>query len=232
MRWAVRTGARIAHVRTSWTTVGDGEFFCPDCGGDRNYLRRTGRRRLTFLGVPVLGRGRTGPVVECGSCEGRFGPEVLDHPTTHRFGALLRDAVHTVVVAVLAAGGTASRTTMETAAATVRAAGFEDCGEDQLYMLMRALSEDPGSAACPDDPAEAETAALTLAIELHESIDPLAPHLAPVGRETILLQGARVALADGPYTAAERDALELVGTALTLDADEVTRLLEEARMPS
>lgn len=229
---AVRGRLRPARVRTSWTTVGDGEFFCPDCGGDRNFRRRNGRRRLTVLGVPVLSRGSTGPVVECGTCEARFGTEALDHPTTTRFSALLRDAVHTVVIAVLAAGGTASRTTMEVAAATVRTAGFEDCTEDQLYTLMRALSDDPGSAVCPDDPAEAETAALTLAIELHESIDPLAPHLAAVGRETILLQGARVALADGPYTAAERDALELVGTALTLEAGEVARLLEEARMPS
>ena len=70
-----------------------------------------------------------------------------------------------------------------------------------------------------------------LAIELHEALDPLAPHLAPAGRESILLQAARIALADGPYTPAEHDTLTTVGAALTIHTDEVTRLLAAARTP-
>lgn len=217
--------ARLLGTRTAWTTVGDGEFFCPGCGGDRNYQRLTGRRRFTLLGVPVLPRGDTGPVVECASCRRHFGTDVLDHPTTTRFSAMLRDAVHTVALAVLAAGGTCSRTSLEVAAATVRAAGFDDCTEDQLETLVEALAEDTGRVY--DRPCGAG-----LAIELHEALDPLAPHLAPAGRESILLQAARIALADGPYTPAERDALSTVGTALTICADDVTRLLAAARTPS
>ncbi|MYR00134.1 TerB family tellurite resistance protein, partial [Streptomyces sp. SID6139] len=72
----------------------------------------------------------------------------------------------------------------------------------------------------------------SLTIELHEALDPLAPHLAPAGREALLLQGAHIALADGPYTPAERDALTTVGAALTLPAEDVTRLLAAARTPS
>ncbi|MFD1272566.1 hypothetical protein ACFQ51_14105 [Streptomyces kaempferi] len=87
--------------------MGDGEFFCPGCGGDRNYQRLTGRRRFTLLGVPVLPRGETGPVVECAACRRHYGADVLDHPTTTRFSAMLRDAVHTVALAVLAAAAPA-----------------------------------------------------------------------------------------------------------------------------
>jgi hypothetical protein len=205
--------------------VGDGEFFCPHCGGDRNYQRLTGRRRLTLLGVPVLPRGVTGPVVECAACRRHFGTDVLDHPTTTRLSAMLRDAVHTVSLAVLAAGGTCSRTALDAAAGAVRAAGFADCTREQLAALVEALAADTGRVygqACGPG----------LAIELHESLDPLAPHLAPAGRESILLQGARIALADGPYTPAERDVLATVGAALTICADDVTRLLEAARTPS
>ncbi|MCX4860361.1 TerB family tellurite resistance protein [Streptomyces canus] len=224
-----RTGAarpaRLLGTRTAWTTVGDGEFFCPGCGGDRNFQRLTGRRRLVLLGVPVLPRGDTGPVVECAACRRHFGTDVLDHPTTTRFSAMLRDAVHTVALAVLAAGGTCSRTSLETAAATVRAAGFDDCTEDQLEALVEALAADTGRVY--DRPCGAG-----LAIELHEALDPLAPHLAPAGRESILLQAARIALADGPYIPAERDVLTTVGTALTICADDVTRLLVAARTPS
>ncbi|BAC73314.1 hypothetical protein AQJ43_33530 [Streptomyces avermitilis] len=215
----------ILGTRTSWTPVGDGEFFCPGCGGDRNYQRLTGRRRFTLVGVPVLPRGETGPVVECAACRHHYGNDVLDHPTTVRFSAMLREAVHTVALAVLAAGGTCARASLETAASAVRSAGFEDCTEDQLSALVEALAADTGRVfGGPCDPG--------LAIELHEALDPLAPHLAATGREAILLQGARIALADGPYTPAERDALATVGAALTICSDDVTRLLAAARTPS
>jgi fermentation-respiration switch protein FrsA (DUF1100 family) len=217
--------ARILGTRTAWTPVGDGEFFCPGCGGDRNYQRLTGRRRFTLLGVPVLPRGTTGPVVECAACRHHFGTDVLDHPTTSRFSAMLRDAVHTVALAVLAAGGTCARASLEAAAGTVRAAGFEDVTEDRLSALVDALAADTGRVF--EQPGGA-----SLAIELHEALDPLAPHLAPGGRESLLLQGARIALADGPYTNAEREVLGTVGAALTICAADVTRLLAAARMPS
>nr|WP_202424663.1 TerB family tellurite resistance protein [Streptomyces sp. HUCO-GS316] len=212
-------------TRIAWTPVGDGEFFCPGCGGDRNYQRLTGHRRFTLLGVPVLPRGETGPVVECAACRRHFGTDVLDHPTTTRFSAMLRDAVHTVALAVLATGGSCARTSLEAAAAAVRIAGFDDCSEEQLENLVEALAADTGRVY--DRPCGAG-----LAIELHEALDPLAPHLAPAGREAILLQGARIALADGPYTPAERDVLATVGAALTICSDDVTRLLAAARTPS
>ena len=216
---------RILGTRTAWTPVGDGEFFCPGCGGDRNYTRLTGHRRFTVLGVPVLPRGESAPAVECAACRRHYGTDVLDHPTTTRFSAMLRDAVHTVALAVLAAGGASSRTALETAAGAVRAAGFEDCTEDQLCALVEALEADTGRV-------HGEPCVPGLAIELHEALDPLAPHLAAVGRESILLQGARIALADGPYTPAEREVLATVGAALTIRAVEVTRLLAAARTPS
>jgi tellurite resistance protein len=215
---------RILGTRTAWTAVGDGEFFCPDCGGDRNYQRLTGRRRFTVLGLPVLSRGDCGPAVECAACLRHYGTDVLDHPTTTRFAAMLRDAVHTVALAVLAASGTCSRTALRTAAGAVRAAGY-DCAEEQLDALVQALAADTGRFY-------GEPCGPGLAIELHEALDPLAPHLAAPGRESILLQGARIALADGPYTPAERDVLATVGAALTLPAEDVTRLLAAARTPS
>ncbi|MFG2512930.1 TerB family tellurite resistance protein [Streptomyces sp. NPDC048584] len=217
--------SRLLGTRTAWTAVGDGEFFCPGCGGDRNYQRLTGRRRFTLLGVPVLPRGESAPTVECASCRRHFGTDVLDHPTTTRFSAMLRDAVHTVALAVLAAGGICSRASLETAAVGVRAAGFDDCTEEQLAALVEALEADTGRFT-------GEPCTAGLAIELHEALDPLAPHLAAPGRESILLQGARIALADGPYTPAERDALATVGAALTICSNDVTRLLAAARTPS
>jgi len=217
----------IVGVRTAWTTVGDGEFFCPGCGGDRNYRRRTGRRWFAVLGIPVVPRGTTGPVIACAACHDHFGAEVLDHPTTLRFSAMLRDAVHTVVLAVLAADGTCERAALDTAVGVVRSAGFEQYTEQQLTTLIDALAADTGRL-----PEQSGAGLTGLAIELHEALDPLTPHLAPAGRESILVQGARIALADGPYTPAEREVLGTVGSALTMSADDVSRLLAAVRTMS
>ncbi|KNB52996.1 TerB family tellurite resistance protein [Streptomyces caatingaensis] len=228
----------VLGVRTVWRTVGDGEFFCPGCGGDRNYHRRTGRRRLVVLGVPLLPRGPVGPVVECTACGERYGTDVLDHPTTTRFSAMLRDAVHTIALAVLAAGGTESATVRRAAVGAVRAAGFADCSEEQLVTLIEALAADtgrlPGRYPAPAVAGRDgfDPCGTALAIELHEALEPLAPHLAPAGRESILLQGARIALADGPYRPAEREVLATVGRALMICPEDTDRLLTAARTPS
>ncbi|MFF8553136.1 TerB family tellurite resistance protein [Streptomyces sp. NPDC015501] len=221
----------LCGVRTVWDAVGDGVFFCAGCGGDRNYRRLAGRRRLTVLGVPLARRGAAEPVVECTACLARCTPEALDHPTTARFSTMLREAVHTVTLAVLAAGGTTSRTVLAAAVATVRDAGLDDCTQEQLYTVVEVLAADTGYGSGADPAAEA--CGPTLAIELHEVLAPLAPHLAVPGRESLLLQGARIALADGPYRAAERQVLTTVGTALRLPAEDVARLLAAAaRTPS
>ncbi|WP_031082718.1 TerB family tellurite resistance protein [Streptomyces sp. NRRL WC-3549] len=220
---------RVCGIRTVWDTVGDGEFFCPGCGGDRNYRHLTGRHRFTVLGLPVFPRGSAGPVVECAACRGHFPTDTLDHPTTTRFSAMLREAVHTVTLAVLAAGGTTSRTVLETAAATVRDAGLDDCTQERLFTIVEVLAAEAGQGGT--DPA-AEACGAALAIELHEVLKPLAPHLAVPGRETVLLQGARIALADGPYSQAEREVLTTVGSALQLCPADTAKLLEAARTPS
>ncbi|MFF7363196.1 TerB family tellurite resistance protein [Streptomyces sp. NPDC008125] len=224
---ALRAG--LYGLRTAWDVVGDGEFFCQDCGGDRNYRRLTGRRRVTVLGVPLLRRGGTGPVVECADCGAHSGTEALEHPTTTRFSTMLREAVHTVALAVLASGGT-PRTALETAAHTVREAGLDDCSEDQLLTVVEVLTADIGH---DDAVGAAGACGAALAIELHEVLTPLAHHLVPAGRESVLLQGARIALADGPYGAAEREVLTTVGRALRICPEDTARLLTEAaRMPS
>ncbi|MGW8376202.1 TerB family tellurite resistance protein [Streptomyces sp. ODS28] len=219
---------RLAGTRTAWRTLADGEFFCPGCGGDRSYRRRAGSRRFVLLGVPVMPRGSAGPVLECAACQGHFPPDALDHPTTTRLSAMLRDAVHAVALAVLAAGGSDARAAREAAVEAVRSAGYPECTEEQLTALLAALRCGPAGASSPVGPESR----VPVEIELHEALAPLAPHLAPAGREGLLLQGARIALADGLYRAQERVVLMAMGDTLGIPAEDIDRLLAEARMPS
>jgi Tellurite resistance protein TerB len=225
-------GLCIWGVRTAWRTESDGDFYCPGCGGDRGYRRRGGTRKLTVLGVPVLARGSAGSVVECAVCRTRYGLEALDRPTTTRFSAMLRDATYTVALAVLVAGGSAGRQTRDAAMAALREAGFADCTQEQLTAMLTALTATADSTRA-QDPGAADDAAIDgcgswLSIELHEVLEPLAEHLAPQGCERILLQGARIALADGPYLPAERTVLGAVGRCLLMSQESTHRVLEAA----
>lgn len=224
----------MASVRTAWTTVEDGDFFCPDCGGDRNYERRTGRRLLTVLGVPLAPRGEADPVVVCSSCLGLFGTETLHEPTTTRLASLLRDAVHAVALSMLRAGGADSRTARMTAVGWLRESGFSSCDDEQLLTLLAALSADRAleAAEAAGRGERQELSEVVSDLELRDAVCPLSVHLAPAGRESLLLHGAQIALADGPYQAAELALLDSLGEALELSESDVERLLAAAPEPS
>ncbi|MBV2153907.1 TerB family tellurite resistance protein [Kitasatospora sp. SUK 42] len=213
---------RLWGVRPRWRTDVLGDFFCPGCGGDRNYRRQHGRRWLRLLGAPVFPLGPVIGSVQCTSCQGRYGVESLEHPTCVRLGGMLRDAQYTIALALLAAGGTAHRAARDAACTAVREAGFEDCGEAQVLAALAALSGLGGELY------DAHGMAGGLAVELHAVLEPLAPHLAHQGRERLLLQGAAIALSDGRYLPQERDALAAVGRCLDLPESRVTVLLEAA----
>ena len=209
-------------VRPRWRTDVLGDFFCPGCGGDRNYRRQHGRRWLRVLGTPVLPLGPVIGSVQCTSCHGRYGVQSLEQLTSVRLSGMLRDAQYTVALALLAAGGTGNRSAREAACTIVREAGFEDCGEAQVIAALAALSGLGGELH------EAHGLADGLAVELHAALEPLTPHLAQQGRERLLLQGAWIALADGRYLPQEREALAAVGRCLALGEDRVATLLEAA----
>ncbi|WP_055589890.1 tellurite resistance TerB family protein [Peterkaempfera griseoplana] len=223
---------RLWGVRPSWRTEVLGEFFCPGCGGDRNYRRQQGRRWLRLFGAPVVPMGPVGTSVQCTACRSRYAPSALERPTCTRLSGMLRDAQYTIALAVLAAGGTANRLTREAACGVIREAGFEDCGEAQVLAALAALSGIGSADPVPggDSPLDEVYGGIGsgLAIELHAALEPLAPHLAPQGLERLLLQGAWIALADGPYRPAERDALAAVGHCLALAADQIDELLAVA----
>lgn len=221
-------GVCIWGVRTVWRTESDGDFYCPGCGGDRRYRRRGGTRWLTVLGLPVLDRGPGGTVAECTACRTRYGLDVLATPTSTRLSAMLRDAAYAVALAVLVAGGTGSRQAREAATAAVSAAGFTDCTEEQLTAMLEALTS---TAEGIDDAVDG--CGSWMSIELHEALEPLAEHLAPQGRARILLQGARIAVADGSYLPAERAVLAAVGRCLLMSEADTEKVLEAAtRTPS
>ena len=172
-------------------TVGEGVFYCPTCGGDRGYRRRTGRRWFTLFFVPVIPLNHLGEVVECRACRSRFTTSVLKLPTAEQMAAALPAGMRAAVALVLIAGDETEENARRRAVEAVRGYGEE-------YYDNDALDGDLGMPS-PFLAEEIARAGAQLAVE---------------AKEWFLAQTVRVGLADGPLSEAERQALHRVAAEL------------------
>jgi len=172
--------------------IGKGRFACPNCGGDRDYEHRTARRFFTLFFIPVIPLDKVGEVVRCQTCRVRFDPAVLTAPTSAQLASALPAGMRAAAAVVLRAGGT-SEAAIAAALAAVRAAGAQGYEVTQLQADL-------------NQPAESAI----------EPLRAVATHLTLDARERYLAEAARVGLADGPLTPAEREALAWLANALGL----------------
>lgn len=59
------------------STIGNGQFACPRCSMMRHYNHRQVRLFFTLYFIPLIPLWRLGEYIECGSCGGTYGVEVL-----------------------------------------------------------------------------------------------------------------------------------------------------------
>ncbi|GAA4492148.1 TerB family tellurite resistance protein [Actinoallomurus oryzae] len=168
-------------------TIGQGDFHCPNCGGDRHYRQRVARRWFTLFFIPVIPLNHVGEVIECGTCRGRFNLDVLRLPTAQQMAAALPMAMRAAVGAVLVAGDPADSAARTRAVEAVRGYGMADFDDETL---AADLEERPDGT--------------------DEVIAQAGAQLTTEAREWFLAQVVRVALADGAIGAGERQALHAV----------------------
>lgn len=174
-------------------TVGDGDFHCPACGGDRHYRHRVARRWFTLFFLPVIPLNRVGEVVECSTCRTRFNTGVLRQPTARQMEAALPVAMRHAAAIVLAAGDPNDSAARGRAVEAVRGYGAADFDEEMLDADL----EEPSAGA-------------------DEAIAQAGAQLTTEAREWFLAQVVRIALADGALGDAERQALHTVANRLGL----------------
>lgn len=174
-----------------YRTLGNGVFFCRRCGGDRDYRHRTGRRYVTIFFIPLIPLTKTGEHVQCLSCKTRYVTEVLKVPTTDQMQSALVEGMRAIVTIILLAGDPVSPRSRRRAIDAVTGAGDHGYDED-------ALEED---LAEPSDTARTKISALGAQLQIE-------------AREWCLAEAIRIAMADGPLSAAERAAAEQLAAAL------------------
>ncbi|WP_267592820.1 hypothetical protein [Carbonactinospora thermoautotrophica] len=194
-------------TRVRYRIHAEGEFFCPECGGDRLYRKLLARRWFTLFWIPVIPRRRVWWVVACGECGHHYRPAVLDKPTIAAMSRMLQGAARALVMYVLRNGGNQDNPVVRRQAVeqirAVRPEGYDDSTlEEDLFCV-------------PRDPAP--------------MLNQIAEHLDSAGREALLVRGVRVALADGPFNAGELSAIQVAGRALEMTPAHVAGVLLMAR---
>ncbi|HEY8479551.1 MAG TPA: TerB family tellurite resistance protein [Spirillospora sp.] len=172
-------------------TVGGGTFHCPQCGGDRAYRRRAGRRWLTVFFVPVVPLWRLGEAVECRTCRGRFPLSSLRTPTARQMAETLAAGMRAAAALVLRAGDPADPAARARAVETVT--GYGETGYD--------------GTAIDADLAERRPF-------LEQEIVRAGAQLAVEAKEWFLAQAVRIGLADGPLDEGERRELHRIADLL------------------
>lgn len=185
-----------------FSTVASLAFFCPTCGGDRAGARRAARRWFTLFWIPVLPLKRVGEVVECETCHTRYDPAVADLPTTASLAAVLDDAVRVLTAMIVRTGRPDS--------ADLRAAAVDHVGRVLPAYDDAVLAGDVAAL----DPALAE-----------RYVAPLADGLEVTGKERLVADLVRVAMADGTVTADQRRVVDLAGRGLGLTPTHVTGIV-------
>ena len=172
-------------------TVSEGTFHCPQCGGDRAYRRRAGRRWFSVFFVPMVPLGRLGHAVECRKCRGRFPVSALRTPTAQQMAETLAAGMRAAAALVLRAGDPSNAAARARAIATVTGYGE------------------------PDYDAEAVQADLALRRTfLEREVVRAGAQLAVEAKEWFLAQAVRIGLADGPLGEGERRALHAIADLL------------------
>jgi len=177
-------------VRFCFKTTGQGTLHCHRCGGDRPYVRCTGRRWMHFLGVPLIPLDRIVEHLQCRVCRTRYRVEVLRLPTLAAMQTALHAGSLAAVTTMLRAGNPANGLARSRAIDMVRETGLPEYDD-------AALTADLAAA---DDPAAYVGAPLRA----------LARQLVQPAREWLVADLVRVGLADGPLSDDERGAARLI----------------------
>jgi len=178
--------------------IGQGEFYCPECGDYRAYRLIMVNRWFTLYWIPLFKTKNLGEFVECGKCESTFNERVLSYDPksqAEKFEAAYSVAAKRVMFKLALADG--------------------QIDDSEIKQITQAFSNitkreiDPKDIAAELEAAREDTRSVT------EYVAEVAPGLNDTGKELLLRSAIAVAKADGTMDPEElKDLHEL---ALSLD---------------
>ena len=196
-------------LRVFFRTISEGVFHCRNCGGDRQYRLRAGRRWFTLFFIPVIPLTKVGEHVQCQTCKTRYVVDVLNLPTAAQMQAALPAGMRAAATAMLQSGDPASSAARQRAVAVIQGAGAQGYADANL---------DHDRA----QPAEA----------IGQAVGQVAQQLTPDAKEWFLAEVIRVGTADGPLSEAERHTAQAVAADLGMSPAQAIGVITLAEQPA
>ena len=181
----ILTGSRL---RVS--TVGAGEFDCPECEGSHKFKHQRVRNYFTFWFLPVLPLRLKGEYVECQRCQCTFDTKVLQQPVDPEHIAAIKRVIFGMMLAdrnVSAAEKTEARHIYE-------------------HVTGKSVTDAEIDAAVEAARSEKKS--------VYATLKKLAPRLNDQGKEYVLKAAFHVATAEGEYQRQEKQLVGLIGSAI------------------
>jgi hypothetical protein len=191
--------------RVRFKAIAQGVFFCPSCGGDRQYSLQQGRRWFTLFFIPVIPLGYVGEqFVHCDTCRRDYMPAILQKPTTATLSDHLVGATREAVVWLL-------RTTTVRPFTTAAA----------LDVLSSAVNR-----PWTETELEADVANLDVS-GLGARLGTLSGSLSTHGKEAFLAGCTRVAAAGGVLADEQRRILDHIAASLDMSPAHARGVIEQ-----
>jgi hypothetical protein len=178
-------------LRVFYRTIGQGVFHCRQCGGDRRYRLRAGRRFFTLFFIPVIPLNKAGEHVQCLTCTTRYHTSALALPTAEQMQAALPAGMRVAASAMLRAGDPGSQPARRKAIDAITGAGAADYGQ---VALDSDLAQPPRYIA--------------------PALNQVGSQLAMQAKEWFLAEVVRIGMADGPLSDPERQAAQAIAADL------------------
>ena len=132
---------------------GWGEFFCPQCKSDQNYVHKEVVRKGHLYFIPLVELGSVGEYIECQRCGGQFTTDVLSLPTMASFEQRYTVAVRSALAAMIRADSVENENekragrylikslTGESVSAFEQQADLNDANQEAVRVALSDLSE-------------------------------------------------------------------------------------------
>lgn len=180
-------------------TIGNGEFYCPDCGAYRGYRLVAVTRWFTLYWIPLFKTKDLGEYVECQSCKSTFNDRVLEFDPkaeTEKFEAAFSIAAKRVMFKLALADGEIDQSEIDQITQAFSNIAKRDIDADDIAAELEAARDDTRS--------------------VEDFLRDVAPGLNDSGKEIVLRSAIAVAKADGTVDASELEELHAVSKALDL----------------
>ena len=191
---------------------GSGSFYCPQCGGTRQYTHQKMRRFFTLYFIPLIPLDLIGEYIECHYCHGTFKPEVLQYDPRseqRRVDTQIRTTLKRALLSVLVADGAPS-----------------DAARNAALDAMRTVANDPNLTR--QDIDTMVEPAMKRVTNPTNDVAAIIEALDYGAREGLIRAAIGIALADGAMNAAEEKQIRALAKATGITEAHLTGIMATA----